>query len=83
MPAKEPVALGALVQVALNAVLAIVTAFNVADLSADQTAALFGGANALVAIVVAWKARSVVYSPYTVQIAGAHSPEAVLPPPPV
>lgn len=74
MPSKEPVALGALVQVALNAVLALVVAFGV-DFTTEQTAALFGVANALVAVVVAWKARSVVYSPHTVHEAMKPSPE--------
>ena len=75
MNQKEPVALGALVQLGLNAVLTILVAFSVVSLSGDQTAALYGAANALCAIVVAWKSRSVVYSPYTVTQAMKPSPE--------
>lgn len=71
----EPVALGALVQIALNAVLTLLVAFNVVTLTGEQTAALYGVANVVVTIVVAVKARSVVYSPYTVQEAMKPSPE--------
>lgn len=80
MPSKEPVALGAVVGVVLNAILVVLAAFDVADLSADQTAAIFGLANALTFVVVAFKTRSVVYSPYTVQQAMKPSPEDLRPP---
>lgn len=73
MTRTEPVALGALVQLVLNAVLVILTAFNVTDLNAEQTAALFGGANALVAVIVALKTRSVVFSTATVENAERES----------
>lgn len=67
LPTKtEPIALGALVTLVLNAVLGLLAAFSIADLTADQTAAVFGIANVLVVLVVAIKTRSVVYSPATV-----------------
>lgn len=75
MTQKEPVALGALVQVALNAVLSILVAFGIVTLDGDQTAALYGAANAAVAVVVAVKTRAVVYAPSTVAEAGRPSPE--------
>lgn len=81
MNQKEPVALGALVQIGLNAVLSLLVAFNIVTLTTEQTAALYGIANALVAIAVALKARSVVFSPFTVKQAMAPSPEDLGPPP--
>ena len=72
----EPVALGALVTSAVNAVLLVLSAFNVASLSGDQTAAVFGIVNIVIAVVIAIKTRSVVYAPATVQDAAN---EAALP----
>lgn len=77
---KEPVALGAIVGVVLNAILVVLSTFNVVDLNAEQTGAIFGLANAVTFVVVAVKTRSVVYAPYTVQQAGKPSPEDLGPP---
>lgn len=66
MKNKEPVALGALVTAGVNAVLFILSAFGVADLDGQQTAAVFLGVNFLVLAVVAIKTRSVVFSQNTV-----------------
>lgn len=63
---KEPVALGALVQGALNAILLVLSSFHLASLSGEQTAAIFALANIALIIVVAFKTRQVVFSPYTV-----------------
>lgn len=63
---KEPVALGALVQIGLNAVLTLLVAFNIVSLNGEQTAALYGIANVIVIVAVAIKTRSVVFAPYTV-----------------
>jgi hypothetical protein len=73
MTQKEPVALGALVGVVLNAVLGALAAFGVADLTAEQTAAVFAVANALVFVAGAFLTRRVVYSPYTVEVAMAEA----------
>lgn len=79
LPTKsEPIALGALVTIILNAALLVLSAFGVASLDGEETAAVYTGANALVVLVVALKTRSVVYSPATVQQAGV---EANLEPP--
>lgn len=63
---KEPVALGALVGVILNAVLLALSAFGILSLSDMQTAAVYGLANAICFVVVAVKTRQVVFSPYTI-----------------
>lgn len=60
---REPVAIGALVQVGMNAILSALVAFHVVALDGNQTAALYGIANAVVAIAVAVKTRAVVFSP--------------------
>jgi len=82
MPSKEPVALGALVQIGMNTILTLLVVFGVVNLTGDQTAALYGVANFVVIVVVAWKARSVVFSPHTVHEAMKPSPEDALAPPP-
>ena len=81
MNAKEPVALGALVQMALNAVLTGLTEFNVIDFTGNQTAYLYGAVNTIMVIFLAIKTRSVVYSPYTIREAMAPSPETLGRPP--
>lgn len=81
MTNREPVALGALVQMALNAVLTLLVAFEIVSLTDLQTAALYGVANVGCVIVVAIKTRSVVYSPFTVKQAMVPSPEVHGPPP--
>lgn len=63
---KEPVALGALVGVILNAVLLALSAFSVVSLTDMQTAAVYGLANAICFVAVALKTRQVVFSPYTI-----------------
>lgn len=63
MTRPEPVALGAIVQIALNAVLSILVAFAVVSLTADQTAALYGAANAVVAVIIAVRTRAIVLAP--------------------
>lgn len=60
---REPVALGALVQIGVNAILSALVAFHVVTLDGEQTAAVYGVVNAIVAIVVAIKTRSVTFSP--------------------
>lgn len=60
---REPVALGALVQIGVNAVLSALVAFHVVTLDGDQTAAVYGIANAVVAILIAVKTRAVTFSP--------------------
>ena len=71
---KEPVALGALVQMGMNAILTLLVVFSIISLTGEQTAALYATANFLVILVVSWKTRSIVYSPYTV----AADPKLVL-----
>lgn len=63
MTKPEPVALGAIVQIALNAVLSVLVAFGIVSLTADQTAALYGAANAVVAVVIAVRTRAIVLAP--------------------
>lgn len=60
---REPIALGALVQIGVNAVLSALVAFHVVTLDGDQTAAVYGIVNAVVAIVIAVKTRAVTFSP--------------------
>lgn len=60
---REPIALGALVQIGVNAILSALVAFHVVTLDGDQTAAVYGVVNAVCAIVVAVKTRQVTFSP--------------------
>lgn len=62
----EPVALGALVTGLVNGVLLLLAAFDIAELSGEQTAAVFFIVNAIVLTVTAVLTRRVVFSPYTV-----------------
>jgi hypothetical protein len=58
-----PITLGAIVQISLNAVLTVLLAFGVVSLTADQTGALYGAANAIVAVIIAVRTRSIVLAP--------------------
>lgn len=60
---REPIAIGALVQIGMNAILSALVAFHIVTLDGEQTAALYGIANAAVAVAVALKTRSVTFSP--------------------
>jgi hypothetical protein len=81
MTTKEPVALGALVQMVLNAILTGLTEFNVIDFTGNQTAYLYGAVNVVMVVFIAFKTRAVVYSPYTIREAMAPSPETLGRPP--
>ena len=79
MNQKEPVVLGGLVILAYNAILTALLEFNVWSPTAGQQRALYGLVNAALVIIVAFKTRSVVYSPYTVSQATKPSPETIGP----
>lgn len=67
-PSREPVYVGALVTLGANAVLTILTVFEVLNLTAEQTSAVYMALNFLVALAVAIKTRSVVWSPDTISL---------------
>lgn len=64
--AREPVALGYLAVLLLNALLTGLTVFDVVDLTGEQIAWAYMALNAVVLLVAAVKTRSVVFSPATV-----------------
>jgi hypothetical protein len=82
LTSSEPAALGTLVVVFVNSVLALLTLFGV-NISAEQLAGMNLVLVNLVALIMWFLVRRQVTSPYSVKVAGAPSPEAILPPPPV
>lgn len=78
----EPIALGAVVYLAVNLLITGLTTFGAVSLTSDQTSWVYLAANVITTIAVAIKTRSIVWAPASVEDAdySTPTPGGIIPP---